>query len=119
MGDPQENMKLKTRSTFFKDVYKVVGKIPRGSVMYYGQIALLLGKPQAARQVGWAMRCCPEKLPWHRVVKADGSIAIREFSDVQKELLESEGIHFLPDGRVDMALCCIKTKKEILRSCPF
>ena len=44
--------------TTFDKVYAAVRLIPRGSVATYGQIARVLGAPRAARQVGWAMRCC-------------------------------------------------------------
>ena len=89
-------------NSFFKDVYTFVECIPYGKVVSYGQIAGMLGRPRAAREVGWAMRCCPEHLPWHRVVMADGSITGGEYADMRKALLESEKVGFLPDGRVDM-----------------
>jgi len=87
---------------FFEQVYAIVGEIPLGSVVSYSQIARLLGKPRAAREVGRAMRYCPEQLPWQRVVMADGTIAGGEYAEVRKKRLEDEGILFLPDGRVDM-----------------
>jgi methylated-DNA-protein-cysteine methyltransferase-like protein len=90
---------------FFKQVYEIVEKIPCGKVISYGQIAWMLGSPRSARQVDWAMRQCPDNLPWHRVVMADGCIAGGGFADMRKGLLEAEGVAFLPDGRVDMALC--------------
>ena len=89
-------------SPFFKQVYAVVERIPYGRVVSYGQIARMLGRPRAAREVGWAMRCCPEHLPWQRVVMANGSIAKGVYADMRKELLRNEGVEFLPDGRVDM-----------------
>ena len=87
---------------FFKQVYAVVAQIPYGKVVSYSQIAWTLGQPRAARQVGWAMRHCPEHLPWQRVVKADGTIAGGMFAEMRKGMLEAEGVTFLPDGRVDM-----------------
>ena len=51
-------MANKDSDGFFPAVYEVVRQIPRGRVISYGQIARLLGFPRAARQVGWAMRCC-------------------------------------------------------------
>ena len=87
---------------FFEQVYAFVERIPYGRVVSYGQIARSLGRPRAAREVGWAMRFCPENLPWHRVVMADGSIAKGIYTEMRKELLEDEGVEFLPDGRVDM-----------------
>ena len=90
---------------FFEKVYAVVACIPRGQVVSYGQIAWMLGEPRAARQVGWAMRRCPDALPWQRVVKADGTIAGGSHAELRRALLEEENVPFLPDGRVDMALC--------------
>jgi methylated-DNA-protein-cysteine methyltransferase-like protein len=88
---------------FFQGVYELVGQIPPGRVIAYGQLARLLGKPRGAREVGWAMRHCPEGLPWHRVVMADGAVTGGEWSSMRRRLLEAEGVGFLPDGRVDMA----------------
>ena len=90
---------------FFKQVYDVVGRVPHGKVISYGEIARLLGKPRAAREVGWAMRYCPEGLPWQRVVMADGRVTGGVYADIRRALLESEDIPFLPDGRVDMDSC--------------
>ena len=90
---------------FFKQVYEIVELIPLGKVISYGDIAKLLGRPRAAREVGWAMRQCPDGLPWQRVVMSDGSITGGVFADVRRKILESEGIKFLPDGRVDMKAC--------------
>ena len=90
---------------FFQAVYEIVAQIPRGYVVSYGQIARLLGSPRAARQVGWAMRQCPEELPWQRVLMSDGSIAGGGWAELRRALLEEEGVPFLPDGRVDMARC--------------
>lgn len=90
---------------FFQAVYEIVAQIPRGRVVSYGQIARLLGSPRAARQVGWAMRQCPEELPWQRVIMSDGSIAGGGWSELRRALLEEEGVPFHPDGRVDMARC--------------
>ena len=93
------------RDDFFSEVYRLVAQVPRGSVTSYGQLACLLGNPRAARQVGRAMRNCPDELPWQRVVKADGTVAGGEHAAIRKAMLEAEGIRFLPDGRVDMAAC--------------
>lgn len=90
---------------FFKAVYQIVRQIPRGKVISYGGIARLLGSPRMARQVGWAMRACPDELPWHRVVKANGSITGGQYAEIRRALLQSEGLMFLPDGRVDMGSC--------------
>ncbi|MDR0324607.1 MAG: MGMT family protein [Oscillospiraceae bacterium] len=87
---------------FFGQVYEIVAQIPHGKVASYGQIARMLGQPRAARQVGYAMRCCPDNLPWQRVVMADGSITGGAHAEMRRILLEGEGVRILPDGRVDM-----------------
>ena len=92
-------------SPFYKQIYDIVAKVPCGKVVSYGQIARMLGRPRAARQVGFAMRICPEDLPWQRVVMSDGSITGGMFSEIRRALLEEEGVNFLSDGRVDMAEC--------------
>lgn len=93
------------QETLFSRVYEIVARIPEGRVASYGQIALMLGQPQGARQVGWAMRRCPDGLPWQRVVRSDGAIAGGGYSEMRRALLEREGVPFLPDGRVDMNAC--------------
>lgn len=101
-------------NTFFTRVYAVVALIPRGKVVSYGQIAWILGAPRAARQVGWAMRHCPDGLPWQRVVKADGTIAGGEYAPLRRAMLEKEGVIFTPDGRVDMEACRWQPEKGFL-----
>jgi methylated-DNA-protein-cysteine methyltransferase-like protein len=82
---------------FYEAVYRVVVLIPRGRVMTYGQIAAILGAPRAARAVGYAMRACPEDIPWQRVINGKGQISARsqvERPILQKMMLESEGVRF-------------------------
>ena len=93
---------------FYDQVYGIVEKIPHGKVVSYGQIARMLGRPRGARVVGWAMRICPEGLPWQRVVMSDGSVTGGEYSDLRRALLEEEGVIFLADGRVDMDICAAR-----------
>ena len=87
---------------FYQQVYDIVAQVPSGKVVSYGQIARMLGRPRAAREVGRAMRLCPDGLPWQRVVMQDGAIAGGGFAQLQQAMLEAEGVGFLPDGRVDM-----------------
>ena len=90
-----------------KTVWHVVKGIPRGHVLTYGEVARLAGMSRAARRVSQAMRRAPRgmKLPWHRVINAQGKISIPPDSpghQRQKELLESEGVVFL-NGKIDLA----------------
>jgi methylated-DNA-protein-cysteine methyltransferase-like protein len=58
-----------------------------------------------ARMVGWALRQCPEGLPWHRVLNAKGEVSARGGTlgePIQRDLLEDEGVEFSLDGRVDL-----------------
>ena len=93
---------------FYKQIYAVVEKIPYGKVVSYGKIAKALGRPRSSREVGRAMRICPDNIPWQRVVMADGSITGGCYSEARKALLESEGVVFMPGGRVDMKQCCME-----------
>lgn len=93
---------------FFARVYAVVRCIPRGKVASYGQIAALLGQPQAARTVGWALSALQgddvSDVPWHRVINSAGRISISRVdltADLQRALLEAEGIEFDARGYVD------------------
>ncbi len=88
-------------------VYRVVCRIPPGQVATYGQVAALSGMPRAARQVGWALSALREEddVPWHRVINARGEISPRggpEFVDLQRAVLESEGVEFNARGRIDL-----------------
>lgn len=92
-------------SKYFDEIYRLVSQIPCGKVSSYGQLAHMLGIPGSARVIGRAMHNCPEDLPWHRVVRSDGSISSGVIQDLCRDLLQSEGVLFMKDGRVDMASC--------------
>lgn len=80
---------------FHQAVFRLVRQIPRGRVATYGQIAAILGWPRAARAVGYAMRHCPDGVPWHRVVNAHGGISVRANVGgmlTQRLLLAQEGV---------------------------
>ena len=67
--------------------------IPVGSVQTYGDI-----DPAAPRLVGRVLATTHEGLPWHRVIRADGSIPKGQR---QRELLLEEGVPMRGD-RVDL-----------------
>jgi methylated-DNA-protein-cysteine methyltransferase-like protein len=95
---------------FRRAVFAAVRRIPRGKVATYGQIAALAGYPRHARQVGLALASTPANLalPWQRVINAAGRISprLRHWhaggDDLQRMLLEAEGIHFSAGGKVDL-----------------
>jgi methylated-DNA-[protein]-cysteine S-methyltransferase len=61
---------------FQQRVYRAVMKIPSGEVRSYGDIARMIGQPQAARGVGGAMarNPLPIIIPCHRVVGSSGKL---------------------------------------------
>lgn len=100
---------------FAETVYQIIAKIPQGKVMTYGQIAMTAGRPRAARQVGMIVgRTSADKnLPCHRVVNRFGSMApewVFGGQELQRFLLKSEGVIFLPDGNIDLSKCLLKTE---------
>ena len=99
---------------FYEQVYKVVRRIPPGKVTSYGHIARMLGAPNAARAVGYALRALKDRqddptyegVPWHRVINSQGRISIvnREFgAEEQAARLRAEGVVVDDVYRVDMA----------------
>ena len=75
---------------------------------YSWQVALLAGNPRWARVVGYALHANPdpEGIPCYRVVTKDGRTSPAFAfggADIQRALLEADGIEFTEDGRVDMA----------------
>ena len=96
------------RNAFDQRVKVVVAFIPEGRLSTYGQVADWIGAYGCARQVGWALRrlCLPSRIPWQRVVNAQGRISMslsREGSDwIQRELLIAEGIPVDQEGRLPL-----------------
>jgi methylated-DNA-protein-cysteine methyltransferase-like protein len=94
-------------SAVYARIYALVRRIPRGRVATYGQIARLLSMPGRARQVGYALSALSdERVPWHRVVNAQGGVSPRSepgYDEVQRRLLEREGVRFDAAGRVALA----------------
>ena len=92
--------------SFYQRVYELARRIPAGKCASYGQLALMLGNPRAARAVGYAMGACRDaSVPCHRVLRADGSTAAAFGPGVQRALLEAEGVPFTADGRADLSRC--------------
>lgn len=78
----------------FERVLSRARSIPPGFVSAYGDL-----DPGAPRFAGLALaRCEDPGVPWHRVVRADGSLAK---GARQRRLLEAEGVPFIGE-RVQM-----------------
>lgn len=96
--------RLSASNNVFQRIYVITRKIPRGRVATYGQIARALGVPSGARTVGWAMHDCPDDVPWHRVVNAQGKISARPTLGfhTQHARLKAEGVRFNREGKIDL-----------------
>ena len=101
----------KNEVNFYQQVYAVVRRVPRGKVTTYGRVAAMLGRPRAARAVGYALNALRDDLPthanvpWQRVINSQGRISIvnREHSARQQaDLLRAEGINVSEDLRIDL-----------------
>jgi len=89
-----ENLSLSER------ILACVELIPAGRVMSYGDVAEFIGT-RAARNVGRVLAADGGTVPWHRVLRADGSCA-EHIRDEQLSLLRAEGVP-IRSGRVDMS----------------
>jgi methylated-DNA-protein-cysteine methyltransferase-like protein len=88
----------------FAKVHALVKSIPRGRVATYGQLSRLMRGRLSAAGVGWALRGCGDGIPWHRVINASGGLSTRsDAADLQRDLLEAEGVRFRRDGTIDLA----------------
>lgn len=76
-----------------------VESIPPGKVMTYGDVAEYCGS-HAPRLVGRVLALDDGTVPWHRVLRANGTCAEHLYSEQRQRLL-SEGVRFNGD-RVDL-----------------
>jgi alkylated DNA nucleotide flippase Atl1 len=77
-----------------EEVLRRVRSVPEGHVTTYGDLS-----PGAPRFAGAVLSDCDDPgVPWHRIVRADGSLAKGER---QRRLLAAEGVPLHGD-RVDM-----------------
>ena len=87
-------------------IIDAVKAIPKGKVSSYRDVALAAGIPNGARQTVRVLHSLSEKfgLPWHRVIRSNGSIALPEGEgrELQMSLLRSEGVEVSEAGWVDM-----------------
>jgi methylated-DNA-protein-cysteine methyltransferase-like protein len=84
-----------TRSPWLTAVAGAVRAIPRGQTASYARVALMAGKPGAARAVVRALHAL-EDVPWWRVVRSDGTLA-EPVAREQARRLRAEGVRV--DGR--------------------
>ncbi len=100
---------------FYEQVYAVVRRVPRGRVTSYGRVARMLGRPNAARAVGYALGALGEQqrgphiaqVPWYRVINRVGLISTPNMNggaDLQARLLREEGVVVSEDLRIDLSV---------------
>ena len=99
--------KSKPDRQYRERVYKLVRRIPRGRVMTYGQIAVILGEGYTPRTVGFVMHGAnEEQTPWHRVINSQGRCSTGGVvlpTDKQQRMLEAEGVKFSA-GKCDLEM---------------
>ena len=98
--------KRKLKDATLERIWSTIEDIPHGRVANYGQVAELAGFPRGARLVCYALRVVPgeRRIPWFRVINAQGRIAIAKDSPgykEQAERLRAEGV-MVNEGKVDM-----------------
>ena len=93
-------------SRYRERVFRLVRKIPKGRVMTYGQIAILLGEGYTPRTVGYVMHNSDDGVPWQRVINSQGKCSTGRLTlplNLQQQILESEGVVFDERSRCDLA----------------
>ena len=92
-------------SPFTFMVRDIIKNIPYGRVSTYGIIAAHANNRGGARQVARILHSSSEKydLPWYRVVNREARISLKPGLgyELQRELLETEGVVFDGRGRID------------------
>jgi methylated-DNA-[protein]-cysteine S-methyltransferase len=86
---------------FWRFALQECGRVSRGTTISYGELAVRMGRPNAARAVGQAMagNPLPIGVPCHRVVGADRTLTgFGAGLDVKRRLLELEGHQIAPEG---------------------
>lgn len=95
-----------TRLTLSERISHAIASVPAGRVATYGEIAAIAGNPRAARQVVRVLNAWSRtrNLPWHRIVNRHGSISLPagDGGDLQRALLEQEGVEFDHRGRINL-----------------
>jgi methylated-DNA-protein-cysteine methyltransferase-like protein len=88
-----------------KRVYDLVRRIPKGKVMTYGSVAIVLGDGYTPRTVGYVMHGSVDGVPWQRVINSQGKCSTGRLTmpvNLQQEMLEKEGVEFNRSGKCDL-----------------
>ena len=106
---------------FNQAVCEVVSQILPGRIMSYGEVACAAGYPRHARMVSRAMKQSPHPLPWHRVIKADRTLAFERGSESyikQEKYLLQEGVKILKGKVIPLSTDKGKSLDEVLWGSP-
>ena len=97
-----ENESWQIERNLRERVYELMAELPEDKVTTYGDLAAMAGSPRAARIVGGIAHSGPDDLPWHRLVNAQGGLAVGypAGQDIQRQLLAQDGIECDEDWRV-------------------
>lgn len=82
---------MRIDDAFTEEVHAVLRQVPAGQVVTYGEIALEVGHPGQARAVGRVLGDSDGRLPWWRVVAADGRLVPGHEAE-QGRRLRAEGV---------------------------
>lgn len=89
---------------FAEAVLDLVERIPPGRAMAYGDVAAALGRGGGARAVGTVMARYGGGVPWHRVLRADGSPPVGHEAEALRRH-RREGTPLTASGtRIDLAV---------------
>ncbi|RYZ92244.1 MAG: MGMT family protein [Moraxellaceae bacterium] len=99
---------LETQEQRREAIYLALAQIPKGKVITYGNLAKLAGMPNGARLAGRLMCGLPagSRLPWHRVINAQGKLSLPENSDSYQEQLKrlkKDGVE-IKNGKINLAI---------------
>lgn len=80
-----------------QQILQFLAQIPKGKICTYGDLAKGAGLPGYSRFAGAVLRKLPKdtKLPWHRIINAQGKISFPVDSEPyleQKKRLQEEGV---------------------------
>jgi methylated-DNA-protein-cysteine methyltransferase-like protein len=105
----------------YERIYAIVRQIPPGKVATYGQVAELAGLFGKPRLVGYALYRVDmehDDIPWQRVINAKGEVSQSPFrngtDDLQRVILEDEGIEFDAKGRIDLKRYRWQPAREVI-----
>ncbi len=88
-------------------IIEILKNVPYGKVSTYGQVATLAGSPKSARLVVRLLHSSTKKhdLPWHRIINSKGFISLKPGNgyELQKSMLESEGVILSQKGKIDLS----------------